>query len=265
MDSAHCNSEARYYDSELSVWLSVDPMADAFPSCSPYTYTYNNPVNFIDEFGLWGEKKAQRKHEKAVQKYGAKNVGHIYKDKNGEYGFNISKNGFKQSSGDEIPAGTHAHADGGEPMFSNKSMSNYEEYGHDYGLSWGERKLAGFLILLAFDIDFYSGALGGPSGNEAELSDKASYLAVMFTLGGIKLPSKGTYRYRPAKSWRQMTKPQMKNGAAIDYLGNLWVKGRGNNIQGEMHFDVTLSKKGKQKWGITDDHINVNQNGEICH
>ncbi|MFO8087197.1 MAG: RHS repeat-associated core domain-containing protein, partial [Bacteroidales bacterium] len=39
---------ARYYDSEVSVWLSVDPMASGFPGVSAYSYCYNNPMNYID-------------------------------------------------------------------------------------------------------------------------------------------------------------------------------------------------------------------------
>ncbi|MCF8332448.1 MAG: RHS repeat-associated core domain-containing protein [Bacteroidales bacterium] len=39
---------ARYYDSEVSVWLSVDPMSDEYPSMSPYMYTAGNPVMLVD-------------------------------------------------------------------------------------------------------------------------------------------------------------------------------------------------------------------------
>ena len=42
---------ARYYDSELSGWLSVDPMSDKYPSLSPYIYCYNNPVIMKDPNG----------------------------------------------------------------------------------------------------------------------------------------------------------------------------------------------------------------------
>ena len=42
---------ARYYDSDLSVWLSVDPMADKYPSLSPYAYVANNPVILVDPDG----------------------------------------------------------------------------------------------------------------------------------------------------------------------------------------------------------------------
>jgi len=42
---------ARYYDSDLSVWLSVDPMATIYPMLSPYTYVANNPIMFYDPDG----------------------------------------------------------------------------------------------------------------------------------------------------------------------------------------------------------------------
>ena len=39
---------ARYYNSDLSIWLSVDPMSNKYPSTSPYTYCGNNPVRLVD-------------------------------------------------------------------------------------------------------------------------------------------------------------------------------------------------------------------------
>jgi len=42
---------ARYYDPELSIWLSVDPMAHKTPGVSPYAYCVNNPVRLIDPDG----------------------------------------------------------------------------------------------------------------------------------------------------------------------------------------------------------------------
>ncbi|MBP5650857.1 MAG: RHS repeat-associated core domain-containing protein [Bacteroidales bacterium] len=42
---------ARHYDSGLSLWLSVDPMADKSPGVSPYTYCGNNPVRLVDPDG----------------------------------------------------------------------------------------------------------------------------------------------------------------------------------------------------------------------
>ncbi|MDI6833690.1 MAG: RHS repeat-associated core domain-containing protein [Bacteroidales bacterium] len=42
----------RYYDSELSVWLSVDPMSDKYPSLSPYCYSADNLVVLVWPNGL---------------------------------------------------------------------------------------------------------------------------------------------------------------------------------------------------------------------
>ena len=42
---------ARYYNSDWSIWLSVDPLADKYPYQSPYVYCGNNPLNIIDPFG----------------------------------------------------------------------------------------------------------------------------------------------------------------------------------------------------------------------
>ena len=48
---------SRYYSSDLSVWLSVDPMASKYPSTSPYAYCRNNPIVLYDPDGMsdgWG-------------------------------------------------------------------------------------------------------------------------------------------------------------------------------------------------------------------
>ncbi len=44
---------ARYYDSRLGRFLSVDPLADQFPSHSPYNYTFNNPLKYTDPTGMY--------------------------------------------------------------------------------------------------------------------------------------------------------------------------------------------------------------------
>ncbi len=49
---------ARYYWSELLTgWLSVDPMADKYPSISPYAYCAWNPVKLVDPDGRDFKKK----------------------------------------------------------------------------------------------------------------------------------------------------------------------------------------------------------------
>ena len=44
---------ARYMDHELmTMWLSVDPLADKYPSISPYNYCMWNPMKIVDEYGM---------------------------------------------------------------------------------------------------------------------------------------------------------------------------------------------------------------------
>ena len=42
---------SRYYSSDLSIWLSVDPMSGKYPSLSPYVYCADNPVRLVDPDG----------------------------------------------------------------------------------------------------------------------------------------------------------------------------------------------------------------------
>jgi len=42
---------ARYYDPKISIWLSVDPLAEKYPNETPYMYCGNNPIVFIDPDG----------------------------------------------------------------------------------------------------------------------------------------------------------------------------------------------------------------------
>ena len=42
---------ARYYDSDIGRWTSVDPLADLRPGLSPYQYVQNNPLRRVDPDG----------------------------------------------------------------------------------------------------------------------------------------------------------------------------------------------------------------------
>ena len=52
---------SRYYSSDLSIWLSVDPMSGKYPSTSPFAYCRNNPIRLVDPNGMFDdEAKATR-------------------------------------------------------------------------------------------------------------------------------------------------------------------------------------------------------------
>ena len=60
---------SRYYSSDLSVWLSVDPQAAKYPSLSPYTYCADNPVKLVDPDGedhILCDKRYKRGHGNGI-------------------------------------------------------------------------------------------------------------------------------------------------------------------------------------------------------
>ncbi len=118
--------EARYYSSDDGSFRSRDPLFEKFPTMSPYAYTDNNPVRYIDPTGLYkDEGDATEARDKAVAKYGKDNVGQVYQNNKGKYEFRISQTGFKQDRGDDVPKGSHASADGGTKIKSNFKMFFY--------------------------------------------------------------------------------------------------------------------------------------------
>jgi RHS repeat-associated protein len=52
-ESSYSYFGARYYNSDLSIWLSVDPRASSYPSLTPYNYCMNSPVMYTDPNGEW--------------------------------------------------------------------------------------------------------------------------------------------------------------------------------------------------------------------
>lgn len=51
---------ARFYESRLGRWLSIDPLADKYPGWSSFCYVQNNPLGLVDINGLYGVEISER-------------------------------------------------------------------------------------------------------------------------------------------------------------------------------------------------------------
>ena len=55
---------SRYYSSNLSIWLSVDPQASKYPSTSSYAYCRDNPIILMDPNGEFDTRAEARQYRK---------------------------------------------------------------------------------------------------------------------------------------------------------------------------------------------------------
>ena len=55
---------SRYYSSDLSIWLSVDPQASKYPSTSSYAYCRDNPIILMDPNGEFDTRAEARQYRK---------------------------------------------------------------------------------------------------------------------------------------------------------------------------------------------------------
>ena len=85
---------ARYYNPDLSLWLSVDPMADKYPSLSPYNYCAWNPIKIVDPDG----DSIKLKGDATLIQYAVLDM----QRRSENLKFDMGKNGIVKCSGEPI-------------------------------------------------------------------------------------------------------------------------------------------------------------------
>ena len=139
---------ARYYDPRISVWMSVDPMAEERSWLSPYNYVQNNPINSFDQFGaidksltdwiertdvngnksiVWDPNVTKDSKLKDNEKYLGK-VGVSYDEKSGKINFHNS-DGSQSQAVHNLPEVTVTDTKiafmSGNPSISTNNKSGY--------------------------------------------------------------------------------------------------------------------------------------------
>ena len=95
---------ARYYSSDLSIWLSVDPMSDSIPYMTPYNYCKNSPILMKDPNGEFPWLAVWGVIEVGLAIYDAYQTGATIIDKNASLGEKIAA-GFGFVVGAALPGG----------------------------------------------------------------------------------------------------------------------------------------------------------------
>jgi RHS repeat-associated protein len=113
---------ARYYYDYLSIWLSTDPLADKYPSLSPYVYCANNPIKLIDPNGM----EIVNAHEK--QKNEAETKMKQAQEALNSFGGNKKSNEYKSLQNQYKSAKTEYNSSNKAYQKAQKAISRLEKY-----------------------------------------------------------------------------------------------------------------------------------------
>ncbi len=133
---------SRYYSSDLSIWLSVDPMAAKYPSLSPYVYCADNPVKLVDPNGEeidWVERKVNGIKEVFYDRT-VKSQADVDKKYGNNYRVRHLADGSKVGNGQYTVYNDHVNNKNGVVKDANGNVLNPDRtiiYGNDYTLFAG--------------------------------------------------------------------------------------------------------------------------------
>ena len=214
---------SRYYNSDLSIWLSVDPMSDKYPSMSPYVYCANNPVKLVDPNGesivIQGENGEQHTFTPGQQCNSTdKNVQAAWNNLNKIYDTKAGKTVLNEMTKDGSPTFT----------FTNESLTNdgtarFQKDGNKGGTMYMGGKLNEGNYL-AHELFHGYQELNGQGDLSIHNEVEANLFSMLTVGGGFELSHKNDFNFKT--SYAKATKMFMMGKVNdFDHQFNILVNG----------------------------------------
>ena len=213
---------SRYYSSDLSIWLSVDPQASKYPSLSPYVYCANNPVKLVDPNGetivIQGEDGEHTFTPGQQCNSTDKNVQAAWNNLNIIYGTEAGKTVITEMTRDGSPTFT----------FTNESLKNDGTGRFDpNGKGGGTMYMGGKLDegdYLAHELFHGYQELKGQGGASIHNEVEANIFSMLTVGGGFELFHKNDFTFKT--SYAKATKMFMMGKVNdFDHQFNILVNG----------------------------------------
>ena len=164
---------SRYYNSAYSIWMSVDPMSDKYPSISPYAYCGSNPIKLVDPSG----EEVINQYKPAYD-YFNKQLK-VAKEKFDSFGGNKKADGYKEAKKEYNKAKRNFSSAEYKYKEVNSAISNVKRYNSElYDKMDNLKDKNGKTVDIIVGIDYSKSNKGwGGVPNESE-SPSALYVSL---------------------------------------------------------------------------------------
>jgi RHS repeat-associated protein len=232
---------ARMYDFER--WMTIDPLAEKYYAISPYAFTLNNPVKYVDPYGLWSETATSYFTDDPTDIQRFTDFQRIYSD----YGLNASMGEMRQFVQWEMNGGSSGGAGGIYPsstLGSNLFLNPAQVTNRSGQWTWDEdnrQQIYANQKAFVEQGNFYysppfSDILIGMGFDLSSMGGNLGWLGAAFTLTG-----KGAV----------IGVPMMKIGGAMGTAGG-YLRGIGYGIQRRTPLAVYTIALTSITWGLSE-------------